>query len=85
MTAAPDPAEELPDLLADAGPDDLRRVVRAVAGMHAPLEGTGACPWCQPTTRRRWRRRRARQPCQTTRVVLAQLRTAGAGPTWSQA
>lgn len=74
-------AEDLPDLLAGVGEADLRRVVWAVAGMHAPLDSTGACPWCQPSVRRRrWRRHLSPQPCQTTRVILAQLRTAGVEP-----
>lgn len=67
---------DMPELLAGASQRDMTRVVWAVAAMHEP-DHRGRCRYCRPERqgrRVRWRRSDAR-PCQTRRVIVAQLRT----------
>ena len=88
MTGGTDLVDRLPDLLAQAPPEVLGRVVLSVAVMHQ-ADTRGRCPWCQPA--RRWRRwRRGPQPfgpvgpCPTRRMLVAELRAARmVEPTWT--
>ena len=86
MTGQREPVD-LAVLLAGADQNDLHRLAWAVAAMHEP-DHRGRCRYCRsdrPAWRLRWWRMPATGPCQTRRVIVAQLRTANTGPKWTPA
>ena len=79
---------QLVELVTDAPPEVLGRVVLAVAALHEPVP-LGHCPQCSECQPRRWRRWRTTHapgyPCPTRQVMAIGLRAETSGPRFTPA